>query len=273
MILSITPTPGVYDLLQSPTTNPKSTLLFLHRPFNLDRRRMPYGTTALASHTAFDETLTVGFNTILASRLGMITASSVCLKGYKGDPERRIGILGTLSSGSESLAILLENIKREFGSWDAVYGVDLSPLATAAERLITEQPQHLDPGSNPDDIRVLAIMNAFHPEEVARVLHEAHSNNWIPSPADGSNILYLTGQAREPGLQAAREKGIKVVCVGHRVCEEWGIRFLAQQVRNKHPSVEVIEVMEQEEEIARTPPVKKRRKQEGKTKRSTVALG
>lgn len=41
VILSLTPTQGVYAALQRPSENKKRSALFLHRPFTLDRRRVP----------------------------------------------------------------------------------------------------------------------------------------------------------------------------------------------------------------------------------------
>lgn len=250
LTLSITPTEGVYKSLLSSEGRP---LLFLHRPFLLERRRLPRQTTVLASHTAFDEVLTVGYNTILASRLGVDVDESICLKGYKGDPERRIGIVGSLmperggeargsleeggllvrkAAASRKASEVLEAVKQEFGGLDSTHGFEG-----------TEE--------NDEEVRVVAIMNAFHPEEVERVLEAAVSNGWIEKADEvagsGKGILYLTGQAREPGLLAALEKGMKVVCVGHRICEEWGVRFLAREVRTAFPGLEVREIFEDEE--------------------------
>ena len=128
------------------------------------------------------------------------------------------------------LGSISDAIKREFGQWDAVYGVDVESKEDMA------QP-----------VSVVAIMNAFHPEEVQRVAEAALSKGWISDINDGSSIVYLTGQAREPGLLAAQEKNMKVFCVGHRSCEEWGIRYLASELRREFPMVDVCEVYEDEE--------------------------
>ena len=231
VILSITPTPGVYQALNK-SCGPRP-LLFLHRPFTLDRRRVPRGVTVLSSHTGFDEVLTVGYNSVLAARLGVDVDSSVCLQGYKGDSERRIGLVGALTCPLPASQVS-QWIKREFRAWDSVHG------------FLAEDDAQVD-AESAAEIKVVAIMNAFHPDEVRRVLEAAHSRGWISNADDGASVLYLTGQAREPGLAAALEKGIKVVCVGHRVCEEWGIRYLAEEMRIKFPLLEVVEVMEEEE--------------------------
>ncbi|GAB7337428.1 hypothetical protein MBLNU457_g2769t1 [Dothideomycetes sp. NU457] len=220
VVFSITPTEGVYTALSQRTQCPP--LAFLHRPFNLERHRLRRGTTVLSSHVGFDEVLTVGWNPELASRLGVNVPLSECLQGYKGDPERRIGLVGPVSSSAQDL---VQRIKGQFSDVEAVFGVDQDLV----------QP-----------IKVVAIMNAFHPEEVDRVLATAHERGWIEAPTDGSQILYLTGAVREPGLVASQEKGFKVVCVGHRPCEEWGIHYLADQLRSQWPSLNVVEIYEDE---------------------------
>ena len=245
IVLSITPTAGVYALIGYPErgTNvalgadidrdssasaarqhprPPRTLVFLHRPFTLDRRRVRRGTLVLASHTAFDERLTVGWNKALAERLGMDVGESVCIQGYKGDAERKIGIAGRISAPCD---VLVSRIQQEFGGTELVHE-----------------------GSSVD-IRVVAVMNAFHEDEVQRVLEVAMQRGWIAQDdcMPGQHVLYLTGQPREARLEAAKALGMTVACVGHRAAEEWGIRYLAARMRKAFPTVRVQEVFEEEE--------------------------
>lgn len=228
IVCSITPTAGVYAAMHAARTPPP--LVFLHRPFTLDRTRVPRGAHVLSSHVGFDEVLTVGWNEVLAGRLGLsIGDNAVCLQGYKGDPDRRIGIVAAFRTPA-TLGSISDKIKQEFGQWDAVYGADVQNDADMAQ-----------------SVSVVAIMNAFHPEEVQRVLEAAFSEGWISDPDQGENIVYLTGQAREPGLVAAQDKKMKVFCVGHRSAEEWGIRYIASELRREYPMVEVLEVYEDEE--------------------------
>jgi putative NIF3 family GTP cyclohydrolase 1 type 2 len=239
IVLSVTPTPGVYSLIGYPLDEstvgatmplpriyprPPRTLCFLHRPFNLDRRSVRKGTLVLSSHTSFDEVLTVGWNTVLAERLGMKTADCLCVQGYKGDPERRIGIIGRVS---KPLGAVLDRIQDEFG---------VSELAHE--------------GSS-REIHIIAIMNAFNEDEVHRVLAMAQECGWITEGEDGSHMLYLTGQPRVSGMEAAKALGMAVACVGHRQAEDWGIRFLGQELRKFFPSVRVEEVYEEEIPIVR----------------------
>jgi putative NIF3 family GTP cyclohydrolase 1 type 2 len=148
---------------------------------------------------------------------------------YKGDPERRIGLVAAFRTPT-NLGNISDRIKHEFGQWDAVHGVDIDSETDMAQA-----------------VTVVAIMNAFHPEEVQRVSEAALSKGWISDLDQGDSIVYLTGQAREPGLTAALEKKMKVFCVGHRSCEEWGIRYIASELRREFPMVDVCEVYEDEE--------------------------
>lgn len=243
VVLSVTPTPGVYskigydnyqlatDVPGSSATRsqrPPRTLCFLHRPFDLDRRAVRRGTLIVSSHTSFDEVLTVGWNPCLADRLGMDIHASLCMQGYKGkagwDPDRRIGILGQVNQHRD---LLIRRIENEFGV-----------VELAQEGLS-------------DEIYIVAIMNAFNGEQVDRVLDLARQEGWIAPGDDGRNLLYLTGQPRLAGLEAAKEHGMSVACVGHRAAEEWGIRYMAAQLRIAFPGVHVEEVYEEEIPIVR----------------------
>ncbi|KAI2478689.1 ngg1p interacting factor 3 nif3 protein [Pyrenophora tritici-repentis] len=239
VVLSVTPTPGVYSLIGYPLDEstvgsaaplpqihprPPRTLCFLHRPFTLDRRNVRNGTLVISSHTAFDEVLTVGWNTALAGRLGMNIADCLCVQGYKGDPERKIGIIGQVSVSLNELSRL---IQEEFGT---------AELAHAGQS---------------DEIGIIAIMNAFNEEEVHCVLEMARQQGWIAPDQGGRHVLYLTGQPRVSGLEAAKALGISVACVGHRQAENWGIRYMSEKLRRAFPSTKVKEVYEEETPLVR----------------------
>lgn len=238
IVLSVTPTAGVYSLIGYSIENtplssifgsrPPRTLCFLHRPFTLDRRSVRRGNLVLSSHTSFDENLTVGWNTVLAERLEMGMDDSICLQGYKGDTERKIGIVGPVALLRD---LLLHRIKEEFGEAELAHD-GLS-----------------------DEIRAVAIMNAFHEDEVERVLETALQHGWADADdeAPGKHILYLTGQPRVGGLQAAKALGMTVACVGHRPAEDWGIRYLAEQLRSEFPGTRVVELYEKEEPRVKEP--------------------
>ncbi len=125
---------------------------------------------------------------------------SFCIQGYKGDANRKIGIVG---QASVPRVTLIKYVQEEFRTTELIH-----------DGLSSE-------------IRVIAIMNAFHEDEVQRVIEISQQRGWIESSATtpGQHILYLTGAPRIGGLQAAQALGMTVVCVGHRQAEDWGIRL------------------------------------------------
>ncbi|KAI9712789.1 MAG: hypothetical protein M1820_001411 [Bogoriella megaspora] len=229
LLLALQPTPSLYTSLSR-----LHTAAFLHRPFGLDRRAIHRGNLVLASHKAFDSALTVGYNVHLAERLGMDIIEergSLCVQGYKGDEERRIGIVGLVKTGV-GFRGLVERIGGEFGGWEEVRWGGEGGLEVEREGA---------------EIRVLAIMNAFHREEVRWVIDMAVEAGWIDGAEGGRRVLYLTGAARPYGLEAVREVGMTAVCVGHEACERWGIRFLAEKCRERWPGLDVKEIYEDPE--------------------------
>jgi putative NIF3 family GTP cyclohydrolase 1 type 2 len=254
LVLSITPTPGVYSRIEQPTrrrrlhNQPLSqwlprTIAFLHRPFDLEPKNLRNGTLVLASHTSFDENLTVGWNPALAEQLGMCADASLCIKGYKGDAERKIGMVGQVLATQQEM---LDLIRAEFG-----------------------EPDMVQPGLS-NEIRVVAIMNAFGEEEVHRVLATAQKMGLVPdkyTEAQGRHVLYLTGQSRPAGLQAATALGYTVACVGHKNAEEWGIRYLAARLRAEYPKVQVVEIYEEEVHVEKP---KKKKATGEKPEKATV---
>lgn len=52
--------------------------------------------------------------------------------------------------------------------------------------------------------------------------------------------VYVTGQFRQPARQAVIETGIRAIAVGHRCSEEWGLRALAEVLRERWSRLEVI---------------------------------
>lgn len=248
IVFSITPTRGVYTALDALSPRYQSPVCFLHRPFNLDRRSVKYGALVLSSHKSFDEHLTVGWNIALGQRLGLDLENAQCIKGYKGDSERKIGLIARLQR-STSLDTLVETLRAEYsGNGELFASKAISttgPDAVHQTELCSQPGLHDVETGRP--IEVVAIMNAFHAEEVQRVLVAAFAAGWISDINNGSTILYLTGAAREYGIEAVAKVGMPAFCVGHVACEEWGIRYLAQQTRDQWPGVDVVEVFEAEE--------------------------
>lgn len=248
IVFSITPTSSVYSALHASSPRHKTPVCFLHRPFNLDRRNVRRGSLVLACHKSFDEHLTVGWNEALAMRLGLNVEAAVCIRGYKGDDERKIGLVAQLSQPSK-LVDLVERMRTEFATVGEIFetkdsNTDVVKSAdTKAQIAAATSPVE----SGETLIKVIAIMNAFHAEEVERVLAAAKTAEWIDDVSEARQVLYLTGAARQPGLEALAKVKMPAFCVGHVSCEEWGIRYLAQQTRDRWPELEVIEVFEEEE--------------------------
>ncbi|KAJ9654793.1 hypothetical protein H2198_006232 [Neophaeococcomyces mojaviensis] len=229
IVFSITPTAGVYTALNHNATQ-RPVVCFLHRPWALDRRSVKHGSLILASHQSFDAHLTVGWNVELARRLGANVDFALCIQGYKDNSDRKIGLVAKLAT-PRLLSSLAEMIRTEFAGAGELFAHFAPSEAAVADA----------------EVGVLAIMNAFHPEEVERVLATAQLAGWIDHLNDGRRVLYLTGAARQYGLDAAAKVNMPTVCVGHRACEEWGMRHLAQETRVRWPELEVVEVLEEEE--------------------------
>jgi putative NIF3 family GTP cyclohydrolase 1 type 2 len=302
LVLSITPTEGVYAALGAlplppPLNHPLSdgitepapatatvpngfkrpasgcekftTAAFLHRPWSLTRGRLPHGTTVWTSHKAFDESLTTGYNLALLERLGVNVRDPKVLVGYKGDEGRRIGVVaGFGETGKEELEI--DDVRRriivQFGDLQgegAWFGFDDVDHIVKDDEALPETEVR-----KPSKITSIACMNAFHPAEVDRVATAAVQAGLVPSLDDCSSLLYLTGAVREEGLEAALQKGMKVVCVGHRLCEVWGIAYLAEKVKERWREVDV-QVVDEEE--AKPPPKEKKEvKLESKKKTKNI---
>jgi putative NIF3 family GTP cyclohydrolase 1 type 2 len=68
----------------------------------------------------------------------------------------------------------------------------------------------------------------------------AMTESLVRNAAQEDVSLYLTGQMRQPAIQAVGETGLNVVAVGHRRCEEWGLQALAGVLCERFSSLEVI---------------------------------
>ncbi|GAO46661.1 hypothetical protein SAICODRAFT_173146 [Saitoella complicata NRRL Y-17804] len=199
IIISLTPTPGVYTAL---TEDPRqSSVLFLHRPWQLHRRRVPRGTLVLQSHTVFDALYTTGWNNAFADAHGVWDEGRVCLTGHKGDPERAIGLVGRLERPRKMSEYAME-LAEAFGGYETVW------MGEDVER----------------HVHTLVSLNAFTPEILDRVAA------LIPESLPLSGVICLTGATRAAGLEDAQKRGMGVVAVGHQRCEFWGIRYFAREV-------------------------------------------
>lgn len=163
VIFSITPTPGFYTALNEPGVR-FPPVCFLHRPWMLDRRQVRSRSLVLACHQSFDAHLTVGWNVALAKRLGIQVEDAVCIQGYKEDPQRKIGLVAKFEQVA-SLDSIVQVIQREFAGVGEVFKNDAS----------NDKQDNADNSSHEHPIQILTIMNAFHAEEVDRVLEAARA--------------------------------------------------------------------------------------------------
>lgn len=214
---------------------------------------------------------------------GIVAAGPcVCIRGYKKDSERRIGLVARPRLRT-SMREMVRRVREEF-RLTTVDGTDGGGWLVGREDGKSMPPEeHKGVGEEEEqdgDVDVVAIMNAFDADTVARVVRAAASlprassapsasesspprpppatppppSASLPAPAShhdrdcvSDSILYVTGAPRPPGLAAARAAGnMSVLAVGHRACEEWGIRHLARCVRDRWPGLEVVEVFEEE---------------------------
>lgn len=88
--------------------------LFLHRPWTIQPKELPSDLGILSYHKAFDECLTLGFNSRLAAAVGL---SKLEVLGYKEG--RAIGMLGEISEQPFEI-ILCARIKSIFGGYEQI---------------------------------------------------------------------------------------------------------------------------------------------------------
>lgn len=170
--------------------------LFLHRPWQLQPGQIASDVGVVAYHLAFDEYLTLGFNTRLAAVLGM---SSLEVLGEKEG--RAIGMIGDIPT--QTFANYCRCVDEVFAGHEEVQTSVFPEVSRVAV--------------------VGAMTDALVREAVTR----------------GADI-YTTGQLRQLAQPAVFETGIGVVGVGHRRCEEWGLRALAGVLCERWSKLEVI---------------------------------
>ena len=170
--------------------------LFLHRPWKLEPEQLEPDIGVVSYHLAFDERLTLGFNSRLAEVLGM---EAIEVLGEKQG--RPIGMIGKILP--QSFASYRIYIDEVFGGQDKAY-----------------------PGCC-ESVSQVAVVGAMTDE----LVREAASR--------GADV-YITGQLRQPAEEAVLDTGIGVIAVGHRRCEEWGLRALAGVMRERWFGLEVI---------------------------------
>lgn len=77
--------------------------------------------------------------------------------------------------------------------------------------------------------------------EVSRVAVVGGMNDeLVREAATRGAQLYVTGQMRQPAADALTKTGIGAIAVGHRRCEQWGLKSLAGLLRDRWSGLTVI---------------------------------
>lgn len=201
--LALEPFPGVSAWVQETQID----ALWLHRPWKLDLTDFPDNIGVFSNHLPFDETLTMGYNLLLATQLGTINTPEPL--GYKQATDEAGMLLP-----QRPIGMLMDVAEHEFDHWLAIIKEEFSGYDRA------ETGRELT-GWQLENCRV-AVVGAMTDELVREAAQR------------GAN-LYLTGAYRKPAQQAVDETGIAVVAVGHRRSEEWGMRALAGMLQKRWP--------------------------------------
>ncbi|GAB3945786.1 hypothetical protein GCM10028805_15450 [Spirosoma harenae] len=181
--------------------------VWIHRPWQLDLTQLPSDIGILSHHLPFDEGLTVGYNPKLAKQLGAIQAPEPI--GYKQDINR-----DGKPSSQRPLGMIFDVSPQEFDQCL----VTVRNLFNGYDRA---EAGHSSGGWQPTSSRI-AVVGAM-------------TNALVREAAERGAHLYLTGAYRKPGQQAVDETGIAVISVGHRRCEEYGLRILANLLEKQFP--------------------------------------
>lgn len=169
-------------------------VLWLHRPWKLDIERVPENVSVLYHHLPFDETLTMGYNLRMAQALQMSHPEEIGYKQTADLPRRAIGMLG--QTPKADVVTWNQVVEEVFGGYDQIH-------------------QGHQPGI--DRIAIVGAMN----------------EDLIREAANRGAGLYLTGEYRKSAQTAVEETGVSVIAVGHRRSEEWGLRALADLLREQ----------------------------------------
>jgi putative NIF3 family GTP cyclohydrolase 1 type 2 len=183
--LALEPWPGIGAWVREERLD----ALFLHRPWHLDERELPPDIGILAYHLAFDLTLTLGLNPLLADVLHMTSLVPFAFKDSLA-----LGMLGNIPS---------------------------TPLSTFVA-LLTET------------FAVPPEVPAIYTETVHRLAVVGAMNDALIREAAAQGVqLYITGQFRQPARRAVDETRMTVAIIGHTPSELWGLRSLANLLRQR----------------------------------------
>ncbi len=111
------------------------------------------------------------------------------------------------------------------GMFGDIASTTLAILVESLERIFHVTPRVEYPRTKP--LQRIAVVGALN----AGLIYEA---------AEQHIQAYVTGQWRETARQAARDSAISVITIGHRAGELWGLRSLADLLREHLPTLEVV---------------------------------
>jgi hypothetical protein len=232
----------------------------------------------LTSHQRLDEILTTGYNLPLMEALGVdIEAGKGEIVGYKGDPERKMGIAGTIPQ---------ELSRRSFREWKDKVSEQFEGLEGDNYQDLVDTP--FFPEGMERIPKYIACMNAYEPTIINRLLsvlsstenrsEVEHDTPLAVSPHENvpptpSEILYITGEPRPLGSESAKTLGLPTLFVGHNRSEVWAIKYLAQKLREAFGDrLEVIVVDEEEIVIPRVKKQKTGREPATKKRKETASM-
>ncbi|MEP0916391.1 Nif3-like dinuclear metal center hexameric protein [Leptolyngbya sp. DQ-M1] len=174
--------------------------LFLHRPWQFNSD-LDIG--IVFYHLAFDERLTLGFNLQLADVLSLVNVQPF---GYKAD--RAIGMIGEVPS--QSFERYCVQVREIFGGYESANTYSCS-----------------EANGQTDTTGKVAIVGSMN-------------DGLIRSAAEQGATVYITGQFRVSAKQAVLDTGMGVIEVGHRRCEQWGLRTLSAVLRQRWSALRTI---------------------------------
>ena len=202
--MALEPSPTLMEWV----VNNQIDALWLHRPWKLDLSSLPANVGVVSHHLPFDETLTMGYNRVLAKQLS--TLGDPIPFAYKPHPLEP----GQAPLPARPIGMFIDVAPREFDYWLEIIKTMFDGYDRAEAGFGTGDWQ-------PTSYRI-AVVGAM-------------TDALVREAAEQGANLYLTGAYRKPGQQAVDETGMAVIAVGHRRSEEWGLRALADLLRDQLP--------------------------------------
>jgi putative NIF3 family GTP cyclohydrolase 1 type 2 len=179
--------------------------LWIHRPFQLSQLHDLPNLGVLSHHLPFDEALTMGYNRLMAERMGVTNSPEPI--GYKQD----VDTTGVLLA-QRPIGMLVDVAEREFDEW-------LHTIKTEFGGYDRAEAGHSLAGWQPHSSRI-AVVGAM-------------TDALVREAAERGAHLYLTGAYRKPAQLAVDQTGIAVIAIGHRRTEEWGLQLLADLLEDR----------------------------------------